>query len=104
MRLGRILRSGIALDDESWKPIPLDSKAGKPQSLSRTADGQGFYLTSRGTKSFDLLHMTMSGEMHTLFRTDRKQWLINPVPSSDGRYLAFGAQTLDSNVWIIENF
>jgi len=26
------------------------------------------------------------------------------VPSPDGRYLAFGEVTLDSNAWVIENF
>jgi len=33
-----------------------------------------------------------------------RQWLENPLPSPDGKYLAFQGQTWDSNVWLIDNF
>jgi len=30
--------------------------------------------------------------------------MINPLPSPDGKYVAFQATMWESNVWVLENF
>jgi len=52
--------------------------------------------------SFNLLHVTPGGKVNPLVRNGHRQWLTSPVPSPDGRHLAFQAQSWDSNVWILE--
>jgi hypothetical protein len=61
-------------------------------------------VTSWLPDSFNLLHVTLSGKVKPLLRNGRGQWMQNPLPSPDGRYLAFNAETWDSNVWMLENF
>jgi len=46
----------------------------------------------------------MSGTVQLLARKGKAQLLYQPVPSPDGKYLAFQAHTWDSNVWVTENF
>jgi len=64
----------------------------------------GFFVTSRLPDSKNLLHITLNGKAQSLLHYDRRQFMINPLPSPNGKYLAFGAQTVDSNVWMLENF
>jgi Tol biopolymer transport system component len=92
----------ISVADGSFKTLLLDSSVGKPQSISWSADGMGFFLTCYAADSFNLVHITSFGKVHTLLRTDRKQWIISPLPSPDGKYLAFQSQSWDSNLWIIQ--
>jgi len=46
----------------------------------------------------------MSGTVQTLIKKGKAQLLYQPVPSPDGKYLAYEAHTWESNVWVIENF
>jgi hypothetical protein len=92
----------ISVADGSLKTLLLDSSTGRPQSIFWAADGMGFFLTCRAPDSFNLVHITLFNKVHTLLRTDRKQFIINPLPSPDGKYLAFEGQTWDSNLWIIQ--
>jgi len=43
----------------------------------------------------------LDGETRLLYKGG--YYVENPVPSPDGRYLAFGEVTLESNAWVIEN-
>ena len=63
---------------------------------------KGFFVTSYLPDSFNLLHVTPGGKVNPLVRNGHRQWLTSPVPSPDGRHLAFQAQSWDSNVWILE--
>jgi serine/threonine protein kinase/Tol biopolymer transport system component len=92
----------ISVADGSFKTLRLDSSIGKPQSISWSADSMGFFLTCREPDSFNLVHITSFGKVRTLLRTDRKQFIINPLPSPDGKHLAFQGQSWDSNLWIIQ--
>jgi hypothetical protein len=51
-----------------------------------------------------LLHVTLAGKVQPLLRNGHRQWMISPLPSPDGKWLAFQAQTYDSNVWLLGNF
>ena len=51
-----------------------------------------------------LYYVTLAGKVKPLLPKGRHPWMIGPLPSPDGKYLAFQAQTRDSNVWMLENF
>jgi Tol biopolymer transport system component len=77
---------------------------GELQSITWAADGKGFLATSWTPDSFNLLHVTLAGKVNPLLRNGHRQWMVNPLPSPDGKYLAFRAQTFDRNVWLLEGF
>ena len=61
-------------------------------------------MTSWLPGSFNLLYVTLAGQIKLLLSNGHRQWMIRPLPSPDGKYLAFQAQTQDSNVWMLEGF
>ena len=94
----------LTLLDGAWHEISLEPSGEYLQSIAWAADGRGFFVSGYGIHSYDLLHVTLAGKTQPLMHTGRRQWFRGPRPSPDGRHLAFVAQTLDSNVWIIDNF
>ena len=66
--------------------------------------GNGFFVTSVLPDSFNLLHVTLTGKVKPQLRNAQRQWMINPLPSPNGKYLAFQAEAEDSNVWMLEGF
>ena len=94
----------LTLMDGAWHEVSLKPGGEHLQSVTWAADGKGFFVTSCSANSYDLLHVTLSGEVQPLLRNGRSKWLYGPHPSPDGKYLAFEAQTFDSNVWMIDNF
>jgi DNA-binding winged helix-turn-helix (wHTH) protein/Tol biopolymer transport system component len=89
----------LNLVDGAWHEITLDARWGTDY-IAWAADGEGFFATSY---KLDLLHITTTGNVSVLTHNDRAQWPAEPVPSPDGRYLAFQAQTYDFNAWMMEN-
>ena len=67
-----------------------------------SADQQALFATGWSSKASPLLRIALDGETQLLYNKGR-YYVESPVPSPDGRYLAFGEVTLDSNAWIIEN-
>jgi len=61
-------------------------------------------LTVWTPKAFLLGRVELSGQAQVLKTGGVSQWLFGIVPSPDGRSLAYGAQTWDNNVWLLENF
>jgi len=90
----------LTLLDGVWRELPLKARWGAFQTIAWAPDGKGFFVTS---STFYLLHVTTAGKVDVLLHNDRTQWLSEPVPSPDGKYLAFQAQTFDFNAWMIEN-
>lgn len=93
----------LTLSNRAWHEIDVEPGWGLIQSLAWTPDGKGFFLTTWLQKSFNLIHVTQSGKVKLLLNS-QWQWMTGPLPSTDGRYLAFEALTWDSNVWLLENF
>jgi len=93
-------RRVLTLSDGIWHELPLEERWGDPWSIAWAADGKGFLITSA---TYNLLHVTTAGKVQLLTHNDFSQALENPVPSPDGRYLAFKVQTYDFNAWMIEN-
>jgi hypothetical protein len=54
------------------------------------------------TNFSSLLRVSMKGEAEILRRSTRL--MQRPIVSPDGRRVAFGQRTNDSNIWMIENF
>jgi serine/threonine protein kinase len=88
----------LTLSDHSWREISPEP-GWHVDGLAWTADGKGLVVASdRG-----LLHLTLQGKVKPLFPSPYHQ-LRNPLPSPDGRFLAYQAFGWDSNVWMLENF
>jgi eukaryotic-like serine/threonine-protein kinase len=94
----------LTLPTRAWHEIVVQPGWGDFQSISWAADGKGFFLTNFLPESFDLTYVNMSGKVTLLLNNAHKQWLTDPKPSPDGKYLAFQAQTYDSNVWVLQDF
>jgi WD40 repeat protein len=88
----------------AWQVATVEPGWGELQMSAWRADGKGFYVTSRLPDSFNLLHVTPVGKVHLMLRNPQTQWFGGPMPSPDGKHLAFRAVTWDSNVWMLENF
>jgi hypothetical protein len=68
------------------------------------ADAKGLFVTSSPTgRTSTLLYVDLSGNAHSLWQVSSFQpaWAI---PSRNGKYVAIPAPTVDSNVWMAENF
>jgi hypothetical protein len=94
----------LTLADGSWREVTLDPGAGNLQSIAWAADGKGFFATAWRPDSYDLLYVTSAGKVKLLLHNGLSRWLHNPLPSPDGKYLSFSAQTWDSNIWMVDNF
>ena len=94
----------LTFSDKSWRRIAIEPGWGQLEDLGWTADGKGFFATSILADAQNLLHITLAGKVDLLFRQGHTQHLNRPLPSPDGRYLAFQTTTVDSNVWMLENF
>jgi Tol biopolymer transport system component/DNA-binding winged helix-turn-helix (wHTH) protein len=94
----------LTFRDSAWHEVPVEPAWGLLQSIAWAADGKGFFVTSWLPDSWNLLHVTLNGRVQPLLRNRNRQWMYKPVPSPDGKWLAFRAQTWDSNVWMLEKF
>jgi serine/threonine protein kinase len=73
-------------------------------SVDWAADSKGLFITSNPTgRSSALLYIDLVGNAHKLWevRSAIPNWAI---PSRSGKYLAIPSPTIQSNVWMIENF
>jgi serine/threonine protein kinase len=88
----------LTIADRNWRAVSIEP-GWNIGELSWAADGNGFFVTC----SQGLLYITLAGEVKPLFLTSfiRARY---PLPSPDGRFLAFLASGMDSNVWLLDNF
>jgi Tol biopolymer transport system component len=96
----------MSLRDRSWHEISLGPHWQQLQSVAWSADGKSLFVTCWRPDGSDLLHATLDGKVTLLWHNGHSQWqwATNPLPSPDGKYLAFQSKSFDSNVWMIENF
>ncbi len=64
-------------------------------------DGKALYATGWASNGPPLLRVSVDGGTKLLYKGG--YYVENPVPSPDGRYVAFGEVTLESNAWVIED-
>jgi Tol biopolymer transport system component len=78
--------------------------AGKWTNLTSVAwatDGKALFVTGWASKNPPLLRVSLDGKTQLLYTG--RYYLEQPVPSPDGRYLAFGDVSEDSNAWVVES-
>jgi Tol biopolymer transport system component len=82
---------------------PRDISAGdwkRLESVAWAADGKALFVTSYSSNGFRLLRVSLTGKAELLYTGP--YYLESPVPSPDGRYLAFGEITPEGNVWAVD--
>jgi Tol biopolymer transport system component len=85
--------------------VSLDPGAGRLESVAPSADEGSFFVTTLVGGSSRLALVSPSGKVDFLLNgKGLKQFASSPIPSPDGKYLAFQAQTRDSNLWMIDSF
>ena len=95
----------LNLLDGTRSQVPLDAGAGRLECVATTADGKSFLVTTLVGGSSRLALVSPSGKVQFLLSSGGlRQFASSPMPSPDGKYLAFQAQTRDSNLWMIDNF
>jgi serine/threonine protein kinase/Tol biopolymer transport system component len=66
-------------------------------------DGKGFYVGSSSPSGVTLLYIDVNGQASPVWE-QKANLDIWTVPSPDGRHLAIEGWTVNSNVWMLENF
>jgi len=94
----------LTLSNQSWHEMVVEPNWGYYQSVAWTADGKGFFLTTALLNTFDLVRVTPSGKVQLLWGSGQRQGITRPLPSHNGKHLAFQAETQDNNVWLLQNF
>jgi len=87
----------IALEVEGWSDFEF---------VAWSADGESLFLNSGLSFAGDfavLLQVGMDGRAQVL-RDAPNVWHVYPVPSPDGRYLAFAGMPFHGNIWLIRDF
>jgi Tol biopolymer transport system component len=93
----------LSIGDRTWREIAVEPGWERLQTVAWTSDGRSFYATCWLPDSFALIHVTQAGKVTSLLHYGHRQFLGYPLPSPNGKYLAFQAETWDSNVWLMEN-
>ena len=70
-------------------------------SVAWAADGKALFVTGYASKNPPLLRVSLDGKTQLLYTG--RCYLEEPVPSPDGRYLAFGDESEDSNAWVVDS-
>ncbi len=71
------------------------------QCLAWAADGNALFATAWASKDPPLLRISLTGQVELLHKG--LLHVANPVPSPDGRWVAFGENTMESNLWVVRN-
>jgi Tol biopolymer transport system component len=90
----------LSVADQPPRDISLNGWS-NIQSVAWAADGKAVFATGWASKEPPLLRVSLDGEVRVLHKG--LLHLENPVPSPDGRYIAFGENTMESNVWVVQN-
>jgi len=87
----------IDLPSGAKQTIPADV-SNPIGNVAWTADGTGWFLSTRTATGSDLYYIKPSGHATLLRQVSGGSWV---VPAPDGRKVAFVDQRIDSNVWIL---
>jgi Tol biopolymer transport system component len=73
-------------------------------SLDWAADSKGLFVTSNpaGLRQ-SLLYVDLAGNAHPIWEVNNI-WASWAIPSRNGKHVAIAVATIDSNVWMAENF
>ena len=100
----RLIRLVDALTGDVVRDVELDGFPGMSfANVAWSPDGVGFYAIGDSDRGMALLAVDPGGKAQVLHE-NRLGFYTSVEPSPDGRYLAFGILTLDSNAWMIDEF
>jgi hypothetical protein len=68
--------------------------------MAWSADGRDLFITTFSLFGSSLLHVSLDGKYHVLYKGAKE--VEGARPSPDGRYLAVGDVVSASNVWLVE--
>jgi hypothetical protein len=89
------VRSGSSKGTFQDLPLKLGSAV---KGVNCTADGKGWFVSTNTAVGSDLFLVDRSGRANLIWQTTVPTW---GVPSPDGKKLAFGNESVDSNVWLL---
>jgi len=90
-----------SLTGQLIQKIPFEP-SGKLGGVVWAANQKGVFLTRKAEGGSEMLHLDLKGYMQQLRKcTGRARF---PVPSPDGRRLAFLDNTNSMNMWMMDNF
>jgi len=92
----------LNLASKTWRTVSVERGWGLFQSVAWAADGKSLFVTDLLPDSFNMIRVSLSGKVQPLLGNPQRQWMVRPRSSPDGKYLAYQAQTSESNVWLIE--
>ncbi len=91
----------VSLVDGRSTPVPLKDVA-RIGNVTWAPDSSGFYLPSFSSRGTSILFATLDGTTRVVYKSP---WdIFGILPSPDGRHLALGMVTTNSNTWLIPKF
>jgi Tol biopolymer transport system component len=105
-RIAFVNAAGIQLmrvADGTVESLPATTQ-GVPRNIGWSADGRALFVASLAPTGWRLLRVGLDGRVNVLRQTEGRRFVFSIVPSPDGKHLAFGERTIDSNAWILDNF
>jgi serine/threonine protein kinase/Tol biopolymer transport system component len=106
----------IAATPTPTGPIYILSLQGKPTqkihvkgwnnllAMTWAADGKGLLVVAGTGTGRVVLHVDLQGNAHSLWENVGAFGETLPSPSPDGHHVALSGWTMDSNMWVMENF
>ena len=73
------------------------------ENVDWAPDGKGLFVSSPTQRGHALLHVDLQGNAQVLWE-QHQDLETYAVPARDGRHLAIMGWSLDSNIWMIQNF
>ena len=76
--------------------------AGSPlvYSVAWASDAKSLFVTTFAIKGSSILRVSLDGRTQLLWQSSA--WIERPIPSPDGRLLAFGQVNVNSNAWVLD--
>ena len=98
----RFSRSPIRILDLATGAERHQLLAGSPlvYSVGWASDGKSFLVTTFSPKGSSLLRVFLDGRTRLLRQSST--WFERPIPSPDGKLLAFGQVNVNSNAWVFD--
>lgn len=94
----------VTLADGTIHQVPVPGWS-QFEYVAWAADGSGVYLAANMPKNSALLRLELNGKLGVLWRKNEPDYVELPVPSPDGKHIAFTVgSAAESNAWIVEQF
>jgi Tol biopolymer transport system component len=73
------------------------------EKITWAADGQSWFVVSRTSEGdWRLTRARMDGTTTSLI--PRQQWMYDAAASPDGKHVAYTGNTVDANIWLLEDY